>query len=649
MDTFILGTAGHIDHGKSSLIKALTGTETDRLEEEKRRGISIVLGYANMVFPSGISVGIVDVPGHIKFIKTMVSGSTGMDGVLLTVAADDGIMAQTKEHLLILKLLGVNLIIPVITKIDMVSGEIVLKRRVEIKDFLKLYGYDKAVEDIFTVSVKSGEGVAGLKNEIEKTAREYNLKASMKPAPTKVFLPIDRIISSKGFGTILAGTLKYGSFSSGDEIQIMPSGLTARIKSIESHNKTVETAHKSMRISINVPSVKKESVKFGDVISVKDGLAASDSIFAKVFYDFENKKALKSHILLSFMTGGTSVNSKIIILNAEKKLGSGEYSYALFKLNDKISTMNKERFIIRDIGAGRTIGGGVIIDPLPEYIFEESKKDIYEGMISDDIKETVFGFIAVNGGGAIEKIYKKLNINFTDFMAVISELKRDGRIITDGKYKFVFLKENFDTGRSLLVKIINENSKDGIIGFKKGLNKQELYVIFEQNFNESGTAELLDTILEDLLSKKEILYNDGNIIPKGLEYKTSETAIPAEHINVVEKIESLLNSNGNSVPDFTELENKIKVNKKILNYITAIMLKQGRLVKVSRDIYYLKEQIDDIKSKLDAFFEKEEKLEPKNMKEIACVSRKYAIPLLEYFDYTGYTLKKGDYRIKNRK
>jgi selenocysteine-specific elongation factor len=349
------------------------------------------------------------------------------------------------------------------------------------------------------------------------------------------------------------------------------------------------------------------------------------------------------------MTGGTSVNSKIIILNAEKKLGSGEYSYALFKLNDKISTMNKERFIIRDIGAGRTIGGGVIIDPLPEYIFEESKKDIYEGMISDDIKETVFGFIAVNGGGAIEKIYKKLNINFTDFMAVISELKRDGRIITDGKYKFVFLKENFDTGRSLLVKIINENSKDGIIGFKKGLNKQELYVIFEQNFNESGTAELLDTILEDLLSKKEILYNDGNIIPKGLEYKTSETAIPAEHINVVEKIESLLNSNGNSVPDFTELENKIKVNKKILNYITAIMLKQGRLVKVSRDIYYLKEQIDDIKSKLDAFFEKEEKLEPKNMKEIACVSRKYAIPLLEYFDYTGYTLKKGDYRIKNRK
>ena len=646
MDTFILGTAGHIDHGKSSLIKALTGIETDRLEEEKRRGISIVLGYANMLFPSGISVGIVDVPGHAKFIKTMISGSAGMDGVLLAIAADDGVMAQTKEHLLILKLLGIDLIIPVITKIDIVSDEIILEREAEARDFLKLYGYDKSAENILKVSVKSGEGIDGLKKEIEKAAKEYNLKSSLKPVPTKVFLPIDRIISSKGFGTILAGTLKYGSFSAGDEIQIMPSGLTARIKSIESHNKPVETARKSMRISVNVPSVKKESVKLGDVISAKDSLAVSDSIFTKVFYDFENKKDLKSHILLSFMTGGAYVNSKIIIFNADKRIRPGEYSYALFKLNDKISVMAKEKFIIRDIGAGRTVGGGFIIDPLPDYGYEESKKSIYETMVSDDIKEAVYGFIAINGGSAIEKIYKKLNIHFTDFTAVINELKRDGRIITDDKYKFAFLKEDFDAGSSLLVKIINENSKDENFNFKKRLNKQELYVIFEQNFNKPGAVGLFDIIVEDLLSKKEVLYYDGNIIPKGLEHSASEAVIPAEYINIAEKIENLLNSNGNSVPDFAELENKIKVNKKILNYITALMVKQGKLVKVKPDIYYLKGQIDGIKFKLDYFFEKEERLGPKDMKEIAGVSRKYAIPLLEYFDNTGYTVKKGDYRIK---
>ena len=646
MDTFILGTAGHIDHGKSSLIKALTGIETDRLEEEKRRGISIVLGYANMLFPSGISVGIVDVPGHAKFIKTMVSGSSGMDGVLLVVAADDGVMAQTKEHLLILKLLGVGLIIPVITKIDTADAEIILKRESEVRDFLKLYGYDKSAENIFKISVKSGEGIAVLKKEIERAVKEYSLESNLKPIPTKVFLPIDRIISSKGFGTILAGTLKYGSFSAGDEVQLMPSGLTARIKSIESHNNPVETAHKSMRISVNVPSIKKESVKLGDVISSKDGLTVSNSIFAKVFYDFENKKDMKSHILLSFMTGGTSVNYKIIIFNADKRIKPGEYSYALFKLNNKISTIAREKFIIRDIGAGRTVGGGIIIDPLPDYAYEESKQVFYEAMVSDDIKKAVYGFITVSGGSAAEIIYKKMNINYTDFTAVIKELKKDGRIITDDKYKFIFLKEDFDAGKFLLLKIINENSKDESFDFKKGLNKQKLYVIFEQNFNKPYTGGLFDIIIDDLLFKKEITYYEGNILPKGSERRISEAVMPSEYINIAEKIEHLLKSNGNSVPDFTELETKIKANKKILNYITALMVKQGKLVKVKNDIYYLKAQIDVIKSELDGFFEKEERLEPKDMKEIACVSRKYAIPLLEYFDNTGYTLKKEGYRIK---
>ncbi len=649
MDGFILGTAGHIDHGKSSLIKALTGVETDRLEEEKKRGISIVLGYANMVFPSGVSVGIVDVPGHAKFIKTMVSGSAGMNGVLLVIAADDGIMAQTKEHLLILKLLGVELIIPVITKIDKVQVEIISEREAETSDFLELYGYGKSARNIFKVSVKSGEGIAELKKEIEKTAKEYSLKSFLKPVPTKVFLPIDRIISSKGFGTILAGTLKYGSFSAGDEIQIMPSGLTARVKSIESHNKVIETANKSMRISVNVPSVKKESVKFGDVISAKNSLASSDYIFAKVFYDFENKKALKSHILLSFMTGGTSVNSKIIILNEDKRLGPGKYSYAMFKLSNKISTMSKEKFIIRDIGAGKTVGGGIIIDPLPDYVYEESKKGIYEIMISGDIKEAVYGFVSVNGGSAIEKIYKRLNVNFADFIAAIDALKIAGRVIADDKYKFVFLKEYFDEGRALLLKIIDENSKGGSLGFNKKLNKRELYAIFEQNFNKPDAVGLFDMTVEDLLSKKEVLYLDGNIISKGSEDRISEAAMPAEYIKIAEKIENLLNSNGNSVPDLTELENKIKINKKIFNYVTGFMIRQGKLVRVNRDIYYLKDQIDDIKSKLDVFFGTDEKLEPKNMKEIAGVSRKYAIPLLEYFDNIGYTNKKDSYRIKKGK
>jgi selenocysteine-specific elongation factor len=661
MDSFILGTAGHIDHGKSSLIKALTGTDTDRLEEEKRRGISIVLGYASMVFSSGITVGIIDVPGHAKFIKTMVSGSAGMNGVLLAIAADDGIMAQTREHLLILKLLGVGLIIPVITKIDTVSAETVSVREKEIKDFLKSYGYGSATGNILKVSTKSGIGIPELRDEIERAIKEYTAAGfgiygdtDIKYQPTKVFLAIDRIMTSKGYGTILAGTLKYGSFSSGDEIQIMPSGLAARVKSIESHNKTIKTAGKSMRISVNVPSIKKESVKYGDVISLKGSLVATDSVLAKFFYDFENKKDLKSHTLLTFMTGGLSVDSNIVILNDEKRVSAGEYSYALFRLKNKISTMSKERFIVRDFGTGRTIGGGIIIDPLPDYKYNDTLKNIYEGMISDKPEESVYGFIAASNTGSMEDIYKKLNLNYSDFIGAAENLRKSGRIITDNKKRFAFLKEDFDGGRVLLIRIINESLKDGSPNFKKGFGKQELYTIFEQDFNGcrglkySGIklSGLFDIIINDLLSEKEILYDDGNIIPKELENRAAPQTIPQEYIGIAEKIENLLNSSGNSVLLSDELENKIKTNKKIFNYITGLMAKQGRIVKIKHDIYYLKEQIDNIKKGLDAFFESNERLEPKDMKEIAGVSRKYAIPLLEYFDHIGYTVKKDGYRSR---
>ncbi len=649
-NNFILGTAGHIDHGKSSLIKALTGIETDRLEEEKKRGISIVLGYADMRFSSGISVGIVDVPGHAKFIKTMVSGSTGMDGVLLVIAADDGIMAQTKEHLFILKLLGINLVIPVITKIDSVSSEILVKREFEVKQFLKAYGYEKYSPNIFNVSTKTGKGIEELKKNIEKIFLEYNFQRQYNKiyAPTKVFLPIDRIISSKGFGTILAGTLKYGTFKVNNEIQIMPQGITAKVKSIESHNKPVDTAFKSMRISVNVPSVKKENVKFGDVISEKDSLTASDAVLAKTFYDFENKKDLKSHINLMFMTGTSSVTAKIIVFNKEKKIKPGEFSYVLFKLNGEIASMTGEKFIIRDIGAGKTIGGGTIIDSSADYEYFEIFNELFEKIISDNANDAVYGFIEIFKAVNLESIYKKFNLNSSDFFEIIERLKKDGKIITGNKNRYAYTSDFYNKGKKILADIIEKN--------KKIYGKTELFNIFTKDLNEKNiyktvykTADIFfDILINDLLYEKYISYDGmGNILPKGLESaKEINFEIPAEYAGAANKIEYLLASNGNSVPDYGEIEKKIALPRKTLNYILSLMLKSSKIVKVKNDIYYLKEQIDAIKSKLDVFFDNNEKLEPKDIKEIAGVSRKYAIPLLEYFDGIGYTVKKGEYRIK---
>lgn len=645
MENFILGTAGHIDHGKSMLIKALTGVETDRLKEEKNRGISIVLGYADIMLPSGISIGIVDVPGHAKFIKTMVSGSTGMDGVLLVIAADDGVMAQTKEHLLILKLLGVGLVIPVLTKIDAVDSEIVSKREMEVKDFLQSYGYDNASQNIIKISSKSGEGILELKNEIEKAVKDKNEKLSNGPLYTKVFLPIDRIISLKGFGTILAGTLRHGNFSVGHEVQIMPSGLIARVKNIESHNKTITAAHKSMRISVNVPSVKKESVKYGDVVSLKGDLLPTNSVFTKFYYDFDNKKELKSHLALTFMTGSVSVGSKIIILNKNGRMKQGEYVYAVFKLQNRISTISKERFIIRDAGAGRTIGGGIIIDPHMDYRYNELLDDVYKGMISDDPQHAVYSFIKREGNADLEKIYKKLNFDRISFKSCINSLARDGKITVGNKETFAILKEDFYAGMSVVLKIVNKHIDNEKNAIKKGIGKQELYSIFENNFRRHSEI-LFEIILDDLLLKKEIFNDNGNVTNRSEGSKSAVLEVTEEYKKIIEKIEYLIGQNGNSVPTLDEIGKKTRINKKMLNYAITVMIKQGRLIRIKHDMYYLKNQMDGIKNGLDVFFASSERLEPKDMKNIAAVSRKYAIPLLEYFDYAGYTVKTGNYRIK---
>ncbi len=651
MDSFILGTAGHIDHGKSALIMALTGIEPDRLKEEKKRGISIVLGYADISFSSGISIGIVDVPGHLKFIKTMVSGSTGMNGVLFVIAADDGIMAQTREHLLILKLLGIDIIIPVLTKIDIVSDETILTREREIKYFLKSYGYINSSQNIIRVSAKSGKGISELKNEIEKAIKGDNAKrTALKSMPSKIFLSIDRIITLKGFGTVLAGTLKYGNFSVGDEMQIMPAGFTARVKDMESHNKKIPFARRAMRISLNVPSVKKESVRYGDVICVKDSLMETDSVFTRFFYDTANKKDFKNRTLLTFMTGGVSVGAKGFILSEKKRPAPGDYAYVLFKLQNKISTMSGERFITRDAGAAVTVGGGVIIDPLADYRYDKSKEFIYEGMLSDDYEKSVYSFIAAGGNGNLEEIYKRLNLNSADFTSAIEKLKKDGLIITDGKNKFAFPREDFDAGKSFLIKTVSDSIKSETEkkknAFKNGIGRQELCGVFERNFNKPES--LFNIVMDDLLSKKELVNEDGTIILKGFENKTGIENLPDEYVSIIKRVEGLLKTNDNSVPNLAELEKKIGADRKALNYVLSLMIKEGRVIKVKRDIFYLKEQVEDIKKGLYDFFKSNKKLEPKDIKEIAGVSRKYAIPLLEYFDHIGYTVKRDNYRIKRQ-
>jgi selenocysteine-specific elongation factor len=640
----IIGTAGHIDHGKTSLIKVLTGKDTDRLAEEKKRGISIVLGYADMVLPSGIHAGLVDVPGHAKFIKTMVSGSTGMDMVILLIAADDGIMAQTIEHFNILKILGVNIIIPVLTKIDTVDNNIIIQREKEIIDFYENNGLNINDENIIKVSSKTKEGINNLIQRLDCFASELlSLDDSGVKLNAKPFLPIDRVFSLKGIGTVVTGTLKYGKFSVNDEIEIMPEGIRAKIKSIESHNENIQVAFNSTRTALNIPGVEKQAINIGDIVSLRKSLLPSAQILAKFYYLESNKKELKNLLNINFMTGSLNLFAKIIIIpkhNNNKKIMPGAWAYIIIKLDKKISSVAKERFIIRDNSIAGTIGGGIIIDPFMDYKYDISQEKYFEQILSAQILDNVMGFIRLSGNSAdLDNIYKKLYFSYEDFISYINKLKENGFIITDSKNKFAALKEKYiDLKRTL-----NENIK--LLSEKKsiqtGISKKELYHLYEKNFHVS----ILDLALNELIKDELVVSEEGNIYIAG-SVKNTEDELSEEYNKLIEKIESIFKSSGNSTPSPDEIEKKININKKLLNFLISTMVKSQKLIKIKFDLYYLKDQIDLIQKGLDDFFKINDKLEPKDMKDIANVSRKYAIPLLEYFDGIGFTVKKENYRIK---
>ena len=645
----IIGTAGHIDHGKTSLIRILTGKDTDRLAEEKKRGISIVLGYANMVLPSGIHAGIVDVPGHAKFIKTMVSGSTGMDMVILLIAADDGIMAQTIEHFNILKILGVNIIIPVLTKIDTVDNNTIIQREKEIIDFYKDNGININNKDIIRVSSKTKEGINNLIKRLDGFASELlssvdlDLKLNAKP-----FLPIDRVFSIKGIGTVVTGTLKYGKFSVNDEIEIMPEGVRTKIKSIESHNESRQVAYNSTRTALNIPNVEKQSINTGDIVSLRNSLLPSNKILAKFYYLKSNKKEFKNLLSINFMTGSLNLSAKIIIIpkhENNKKIMPGEWAYVIIKLDKKISSIAKERFIIRDNSIAGTIGGGIIIDPFMNYKYDISQEKYFEQILSDEALDNIMGFIRLSGNSAdLDNIYKKLYFSYEDFVNYINKLKENGFIITDSKNKFAALKEEYIN----LKKTLNESIK--LLSKKKsiqtGISKKELYHLHEKKFYVS----ILDLALNELIEEKLVVSEEGNIYIAGsVKNIENKNELSEEYNKLLGKIESIFRSSGNSVPSPDEIEKKININKKLLNFLISTMVKSQKLVKIKFDLYYLKDQVDLIQKGLEDFFEINDKLEPKDMKDIANVSRKYAIPLLEYFDGIGFTVKKENYRIKASK
>jgi selenocysteine-specific elongation factor len=358
MKHFVLGTAGHVDHGKTALIKALTGIDTDRLKEEKERGITIELGFASLLLPSGQTLGIVDVPGHEKFIKNMVSGAAGIDLVMMVIAADEGIMPQTKEHLHICSLLGISKGIVALTKIDLVEKDWMELVQSEISEFLRGSFLEGA--PIVPVSAIKEKGLADLLKALEAAVSKIPEKAD-----SGIFrLPVDRVFTMKGFGTVVTGTLVSDRIKSGEDIQILPEEITARIRGIQVHNQPVEEAWAGQRTAINLQGIEKSAIKRGDILARPETIQPSQRLDVFVEFLSSNAKNLKNRTLVRLHTGTSEIIARLILLEKDE-IAPGQKAFAQLVLANKDVVVAGDRFVLRSYSPITTIGGGQIIDPLP--------------------------------------------------------------------------------------------------------------------------------------------------------------------------------------------------------------------------------------------------------------------------------------------
>ncbi len=371
MKQIILGTAGHIDHGKTSLIKAVTGTDTDRLKEEKERGITIELGFAALDLPSGQHLGIVDVPGHEKFVKNMVAGATGIDIVVMVIAADEGVMPQTREHMEICTLLGVQYGMVAVTKIDMVDEEWLELALEDIRDFVRGTFLEDA--PMAPVSSLTAEGIP----EFIEILDELAAKIPERPPSDLFRLPIDRVFTMKGFGTVITGTLISGRVQVGDTIMIYPSGITSKVRGIQVHNKSADDARAGMRTAINFQGLEKEAISRGEVLSKPSTLEASYMVDVSLHYLASNKKPIKNRTRVRFHTGTSEVLGNLILLDREE-LAPGEEAIIQLRLDSPVALVKDDRFVIRSYSPIYTIGGGVVLNPIP-LKHKRLKPDTVEG------------------------------------------------------------------------------------------------------------------------------------------------------------------------------------------------------------------------------------------------------------------------------
>ncbi len=633
----IVGTAGHIDHGKTALIKALTGIDADRLPEEKRRGITVDLGFAEMSV-GDVHFGFVDVPGHERFVKNMLAGASGIDLVMLVIAADEGVMPQTREHFDICRLLGVRAGIVVLTKADLADDETLELAELDASELVAGSFLENAPK--ITVSARSGSGIAELKDNLVRIAQGLPTRTDQLIAR----LPIDRSFSVKGFGAVVTGTLASGTLTEGEEFELLPLKAKVRIRGIQTHGESVKNVSAGRRVAVNLGGIDHSRVERGMLLAEPGVLTPTQAMDAEVEVVAEAAKPLRSRQRIRLHIGTVEALARVQVLNEAGAIEPGERGFVQLRLEIPAAAIPGERFIIRRYSPPLTIAGGVVIDNSP---VRHRKRDLAAvcdllTVLRDAAKpeEMALILIAAAGTSGMSNLDLRSRTGW-DNAVTVNAIRRP---IAAGKVRDAggrYLKaEVFDKLASSAEQAIAEFHKTEPLA--KGISRAAL--------RETAFAyvpdEIFQSVIAELAATERIVLDRESIRSSAYRIEFS----PEEEV-LRTRILSVFKDSGLEVPKFPELLAEVVSGSSFSvqdgRKFFQMFLDSGEIVKVSEEFYFYKPVIEQLVEQLKAFAAatSDRTIDMAKFKDLAGVSRKYAVPLLEYFDRERITVRRGDQRF----
>jgi selenocysteine-specific elongation factor len=627
----ILGTAGHIDHGKTSLIKAVTGTDTDRLKEEKERGITIELGFASLDLPNGQHVGIVDVPGHEKFVKNMVAGATGIDIVVMVIAADEGVMPQTREHMEICTLLGIKHGFVALTKIDMVDEEWLELAMEDVRDFTA--GTFLENTPIVPVSAVKEKGLQEFSRVLETICNQVPERSM-----SSLFrLPVDRVFTMKGFGTVITGSLISGRVQVGDTVMIYPSMITSKVRGIQVHNQGVNMAEAGQRTAINFQGLEKAAINRGEMLALPGTLKPSFMVDLQLQYLASNKKPIKNRTRVRFHTGTSEILGNLVLLDREE-LPPGEKAAVQLRLDEPVCLVKDDRFVIRSYSPVRTIGGGQVLNPIPPK-HKRFKADVVQGLqsIAERSKEELIAYyIDQTGhtGVAFSNLVLMTNITEKSLEQQLQALlSRKTVLLVDRDSRIYMHTNSFQQLRQDLTGHLERYHKTNPL--KAGMPKEELKTKLPPNLS----PKLFNLLVNQMLKDGEI-----NVVEDTVHLASHTVALGADQEDIRDKIIKTYRESGLQPPYFKELGKQLTADPARARDVLNLLVEEGRLVKVKEDLFFDADAVTRLKQRLVEFLTVRGEISTPQFKEMTAASRKYVIPLIEFFDAQNFTIRIGDIR-----